>query len=147
MLHELNQRNQFLRQCQHRIFKGIGDPLPHKFFLGEVQFQFSVYDIPARADQGCSGGVSLALIQNEGRVHSAADSRGTGELVQRIAVSLLAEVVHQQKRNIQFVGELLQLSYLVVVVGVRGVSSTVSYDLKGVNGDQRRIGMLCYKSF
>ena len=56
-------------------------------------------------------------------------------------------MVYQQNRNVQLVGELLQLSYLVVVVGVRDVGSAVSYDLKCIDGDQRRVCMLCNEAF
>ena len=84
----------------------------------------------------------VAPVQNEHGVHRPAQSCGAGELVQRIAVSLLPEMMDQQKGNPQFISQLFENLHLLIVVGIACFALTAAHHLKGVHGYQHSVWML-----
>ncbi len=91
--------------------------------------------------------MAFAHIKNENGIHRSADACRARELVDGIAVALLAEMMHQQKRNFEIVGKSFELSHLVIVVSVGDVNSIVANDLKGIDDDEHRVTMLRYEVF
>ena len=57
-------------------------------------------------DRGSAVGIAAALVQHESGSHCTYDSGGAGQLVERSAVALFAQVMHQQKTDIELVRQL-----------------------------------------
>ena len=91
--------------------------------------------------------MAFAYVKNEHGIHRTADAGRARQLVERIAVTLLSQVMHQQKRDFHFVSQGLELSHLVVIVRVGGVNSIRTNNLKGVDDDENGIAMLQNKMF
>ena len=91
--------------------------------------------------------MAFAHVKNEHRIHRAADAGRARQLVERIAVTLLSQVMHQQKRDSHFVSESFELSHLVVIVCVGGVDATHANNLEGINDDENGVAMLGNKLF
>ena len=61
-------------------------------------------------------------------------------------IALLTKVMHQQKRDIKLVCQLLHLTDFIVVVTVRGIHTAVTHDLKSIDCNENGIGMLLHNA-
>ena len=116
--HELHERCQLFREQKSWSIHAVLHQFPCAALLGELQEQFPILNVPPSADECRAGETPLILIQHEHRVHRTTDARGAGEFVQRVAVTLLAQVVYQEQRDIQVISQLFHLLHFSVVVGV-----------------------------
>ncbi len=110
-----------------------------------MQFELTVFHITTGTVEGGTVSVALTFVRNKSSINCAYDTCSSGELVERITVALLTKVMHEQKTNIQFVRQLLEQPNFIVVVCVRGIDIVVAYDLKSIDGNKDRIGMLFHK--
>ena len=104
--HKFNQQFHLLRQQHFPVLHTVAEHFPNKFLFGKPQFKLAVLHITTGAVEGGAVGIAAALVQHESGIHCAYDSGGAGQLVERIAVALFAQMMHQQKTDIKLVRQL-----------------------------------------
>ena len=88
------------------VLHTVAEHFPNKFLFGKPQFKLTVLHITVGAVEGGAVGIAAALVQHKDGIHCAYDSGGTGQFIERIAVALFAQVMHQQKTDTKFVRQL-----------------------------------------
>ena len=104
--HKFDQQLHLLRQQLFPVLHTVAEHFPNKFFFGKPQFKLTVLHITTGAVERGTVGIATALVQHESGIHCAYDSGGAGQLVERITVALFAQVMHQQKTDIELVRQL-----------------------------------------
>ena len=139
--HEGKQFSDHIGEKQLRRVKAVAYRFPCVNLLAEPQLHLTVRNVSAGTAERGSVGTPSALVENKHGIGRTADSGRAGDLVQRVAVPHLTEVVYQQDRNAEGIGKPFDRTDFFVIVGIRTFRVRPADELEGVDHHKRQAGM------
>lgn len=82
---------------------------------------------------------TLVLHQCEAGIHCTADGGGTGDAVEHIFITFLAQMVNEQQGNTVLIRNTLEQREVTVVVGISVIIFCAAHLLQRVNDNQNRV--------
>ena len=139
-------------QCRHLIRhdgfghgQAVGEQLPCAGDRFHFQLHLAVADVPPRGIQRCTVFDALILFEDIDRVNRTRNSGTAREFIDRVFVSHLAQVMHQQKTDLQFLCQSTERLQFGIIIAVRDIRRRGTDQLEGVDGDECDSGMFMFE--
>lgn len=139
-------------QCRHLIrhdgfghCQAVGEQLPCAGDRVHFQLHLTVADVPPRSIQRCTVFDALILFEDIDCINCTRNSGTARELIDRVFISHLAQVMHQQKTDLQFLCQSTERLQFGIIVAVGDIRCRGTDQLEGVDGDESDSRMFVFE--